>query len=60
MRGAGLTQQQIADTAGVHVNTVANDLASSNHKIVDSEPEPAEPVEPSTVVNSRGQERPAT
>lgn len=47
MRKAGLTQQQIADTAGVSRPTVASDLLNADSDI-------------ETVINARGQERPAT
>lgn len=50
MRRKGLTQQEIADTAGVSVGTVNSDLTFS------SENEPAAPV----ITNARGQQRPAT
>lgn len=47
IRAAGLTHQEIADTAGVSDETVRRDLQTTN---VGSE----------TVTNSRGQQRPAT
>ncbi len=49
MRATGLTQQDIADTAGVSRTTVVADLNA------DSDIEP-----PATITNSRGQQRPAT
>lgn len=49
MRRSGLTQQEIADTAGVSRPTVAADLNA------DSDIEA-----PPTITNTRGQERPAT
>ena len=48
IRAAGVTQQEIADTAGVAESTVRNDL---NRNFAD---EPAEPI-----TNSRGQQRPS-
>ncbi len=51
MRTTGLTQQEIADTAGVSNQTVSQDLKS------DSGNEDHQPV---TITNSRGQQRPAT
>lgn len=51
MRAQGLTQQDIADTAGVGVGTVNRDLAASDFPSGKS----AAPV-----TNSRGQQRPAT
>lgn len=48
MRRSGLTQQEIANTAGVAKATVQNDLKANSG------------FEPETVTNSRGQERPAT
>lgn len=50
IRAAGLTQKEIADTAGVNQSTVARDLRSSDYANAYSEP----------VTNSRGQQRPAT
>ena len=47
IRAHGLTQQEIADTAGVSRPTVAADLANADSDI-------------ETVTNSRGQERPAS
>lgn len=47
MRQSGLTQQEIADTAGISRRTVADDLLNADS-----------PIE--TVTNSRGQQRPAT
>lgn len=47
MRAKGLTQQEIADTAGVSRRAVADDLLNADS-----------PIE--TVTNSRGQQRPAT
>lgn len=55
MRAAGLTQQQIADTAGVSVGTVNGDLKFSSEN--DESPS-AEPVP--TITNARGQQRPAS
>lgn len=52
MRNAGLTQQEIADTAGVSNQTVSNDLRDLNPNF-GNEPPP-------TITNSRGQERPST
>jgi hypothetical protein len=49
MRAKGLTQQEIADTAGVGQSTVARDLKTQMGN------ESAEPI-----TNSRGQQRPAT
>lgn len=46
MRAKGLTQQEIADTAGVSRPTVASDLLNADSDI-------------ETVTNSRGQQRPA-
>lgn len=51
MRGAGLTQQQIADTAGVSQDTVHRDLNTD----IGNEDAPAP-----TITNSRGQQRPAS
>ncbi len=48
MRRSGLTQQEIADTAGVNVATVSRDLANANSD------------GPATITNARGQQRPAT
>lgn len=48
MRAKGLTQQEIADTAGVAKATVQNDLKANSG------------FEPKVVTNSRGQQRPAT
>src|SRR5699024_10974643 len=48
IRAKGLTQQEIADTAGVAESTVRNDL---NRNFADEPPEP--------ITNSRGQQRPA-
>lgn len=50
MRRAGLTQQEIADTAGVTEVTVRRDLSQSTN--VDSG-------EPTPITNSRGRQRPA-
>lgn len=47
IRAKGLTQQEIADTAGVSRPTVASDLASMPNPDIE-------------VTNSRGQQRPAT
>ena len=47
MRATGLTQQDIADTAGVSDETVRRDLQTTN-------------VESATIINARGQQRPAT
>lgn len=52
MRRAGLTQQEIAKTAGVSVGTVNSDLTFS------SENDDSEPAAP--ITNARGQQRPAT
>ena len=49
MRAAGLTNQEIANTAGVTEKTVRNDVRESEYS--DS---------PSTVTNSRGEQRPAS
>ena len=49
IRAKGLTQKEIADTAGVSVGTVNGDLKFSSEN---DEPEP--------ITNSRGQQRPAT
>lgn len=51
MRAKGLTQREIAATAGVSERQVRRDLASTGH-MSGSEQEP--------VTNSRGQQRPAT
>lgn len=51
MRAKGLTQQEIADTAGVTDATVRRDLAS--------QPQPTN-VGSGSITNSRGQQRPAT
>lgn len=51
MRAAGLTQREIADTAGVTERTVRNDLSTGNL----SGSEDAKPI-----TNSRGQQRPAS
>lgn len=51
IRASGLTQQEIADTAGVGVGTVNRDLAASDFPNGNSD---------SPVTNSRGQQRPAT
>lgn len=48
MRAKGLTQQEIAKTAGVSVGTVNGDLKFSSEN------------EPAPITNSRGQQRPAT
>jgi hypothetical protein len=50
LRQQGMSQQQIADTLGVDQKTVSNDL---NRNIPNED-------QPTTIVNSRGQERPAT
>lgn len=50
IRAAGLTQKEIADTAGVNQATIARDLAKSDYANAYSEP----------VTNSRGQQRPAS
>lgn len=52
MRSAGLTQQQIADTAGVTHTTVQRDLNAQ----MCNEGDP----EPPMIANSRGQQRPAS
>lgn len=49
MRAAGLTQKQIAETAGVAETTIRNDL---NRTFADEEPV--------VITNARGQQRPAT
>lgn len=49
LRAKGLTQKQIADTVGTSVGTVNGDLKFSS-----------EIETPATVINSRGQERPAS
>lgn len=49
MRAKGLTQQEIADTAGVHESTVSRDLANASSRS-----------EFPTITNERGQQRPAT
>ena len=49
IRAAGLTQQEIADTAGVSEGTVRNDL--NRNSAIET---------PETFTNSRGQQRPAT
>lgn len=51
MRAAGLTQQEIADTAGVAESTVRNDL----NRIFADEPAVALP---DAITNARGQQRP--
>ena len=51
IRASGLTQQEIADTAGVGVGTVNRDLAASDFPNGNSG---------SQVTNSRGQQRPTT
>lgn len=48
LRSKGLTQKQIGDTLGVSDRSVRDDLSTGDF-----------PVEPTTVTNSRGQERPA-
>lgn len=48
MRSKGLTQQEIANTAGLHESTVSRDLANASSDL------------PETVTNSRGQQRPAS
>lgn len=50
IRAAGLTQQEIAATAGVNQATVARDLSGPDYANAYSEP----------ITNSRGQQRPAT
>lgn len=50
MRRLGLTQQEIADTAGVSRPTVVNDLSSLS----------GTDIEAPTIVNARGQQRPAS
>lgn len=52
MRRSGLTQQEIADTAGVSRPTVVNDLASMSDSDIEEPPEP--------ITNARGQQRPAS
>lgn len=51
MRRAGLTQQEIADTAGVTERTVRSDLSTGNFSGSDRKQSP--------ITNSRGQQRPA-
>jgi predicted XRE-type DNA-binding protein len=51
MRAKGLTQQEIADTAGVTQRTVSNDLNRNFSN---------EDAAPPTITNARGQQRPAT
>lgn len=51
MRQQGLTQQEIADTAGVADATVRRDLAAQPTNVGS---------DPATVTNSRGQQRPST
>lgn len=50
IRASGLTQQEIADTAGVSRRSVERDLNATNAHSESS----------ATITNSRGQERPAT
>lgn len=50
MRAKGLTQQEIADTAGIHRRSVERDL---NAHMRNEDPAP-------TITNTRGQQRPAT
>ena len=50
MRRLGLTQQEIADTAGVSRPTVVNDLSSLS----------GTDIEAPTIVNARGEQRPAS
>lgn len=50
MRAKGLTQQEIADTAGVGVGTVNRDLAGSDFPSG----------KPTTITNARGEQRPST
>lgn len=52
MRASGLTQQEIADTAGVNIATVSRDLANASSDC-------DRPV-PLTIVNTRGQSRPTS
>lgn len=52
MRQAGLTQQEIADTAGVGVGTVNRDLADF--------PDGKSAAPPPPITNARGQQRPAS
>ncbi|MGP5640783.1 hypothetical protein ACTXPS_15225 [Brachybacterium tyrofermentans] len=47
IRASGLTQQEIADTAGVNAATVSRDLANASSGV-------------ESITNSRGQQRPAT
>lgn len=49
MRRSGLTQQEIADTAGVSLPTVKRDLNGSHEPLTDV-----------TITNARGQQRPAS
>ncbi|MCW2496373.1 HTH domain-containing protein [Jatrophihabitans sp.] len=51
MRKSGLTQQQIADTLGVHRETVGKDLASLSESDIEA---------PVVIMNARGQQRPAS
>lgn len=51
MRAKGLTQQEIAATAGVNRETVANDIRSMSESGIEVPP---------AITNSRGQQRPAT
>lgn len=51
MRAKGLTQQEIANTAGVSQRTISGDLNSNSAN---------DPEAVATITNSRGQERPAT
>lgn len=51
IRAKGLTQQEIADTAGVGVGTVNRDLSAADFPSGNSD---------SPITNSRGQQRPAT
>lgn len=50
MRRSGLTQQEIADTAGVSRPTIVNDLASMSKPDIEAPP----------ITNARGQQRPAS
>lgn len=52
MRRSGLTQVEIASTAGINRETVAKDLRSMSESGID--------VEPPVITNSRGQQRPAS
>lgn len=53
MRRSGLTQQEIADTAGVSRPTVVNDLSSMSEADIETGP-------PAPITNTRGQQRPSS